>query len=456
MDVFLSLAFTGGTTIMAQMHPVNGPKGGTPSNAERHLYRLMRDLPEHWHVIHNVGRLTKVGRGKPIEGEIDFLIINPDRGILVLEVKGGRIAYDDATGKWTTTDRDNKTHALRPSPFNQVSASLHFLKEFIERTPELKGQTYPLGRAVWFSDITWRPRHLLEFPDELILDSTSMTDPLGALELAFTVNGIRDIPGTLSPEAVARFMAHLLPAFPPPTMHEAITIDQRLLDLLTAEQSLRLTHLLQTHRQCAIPGEAGTGKTILAFETARLLSRSSWRTLLVCVNAFQAYWLKEKQDAECDITRNEQFDIYDIADLCSQYARRTGSKDVVAAEQVVEARGQNQMARLLQRSIERLQHADAPGDWQYDAVLIDEGQDVEKPLLSAISHLLRDRHKGYFCIWYDAYSMQSLLHSHESRLQQPLSSRLTPILTPILNFPHCSAPQTSHPQHPPPAGACLA
>ncbi|MBA3824828.1 MAG: NERD domain-containing protein [Ktedonobacterales bacterium] len=439
---------------MAQMHPPHGPKDGTRSNAERKLYRVLRDLPADWHVIHSVERFGKAGNGKLVKGEIDFLVIHPDFGILVLEIKGGRITYDDQTGKWMTTDRENATHPLTPAPFEQVDASVRALKTFLKNTLNVETTAYPLARAVWFYDVEWQPRGLLQFPDELILDRGSLADAQGAIERAFAYNGISQEADKLSPEAIGRLLEHLVPDFPPPTLSEAISLDQRLIDLLTQEQSDRLIGLLKKQRQCAIPGEAGTGKTILAFETARQLALAHWRTLLVCVNAFQAHWLKEKQDAECDV--NEEFTICDIAELCSQYAKRAGLNDAISAEQVVEAKGQNHLARILQRSVERLQRANRPGEWQYDAVLIDEGQDVEKPLLSAISHLLRDRRNGYFCIWYDPYPMQNPLKPHEYKHHSHANTHLTPVLTPILMNPHFLSSQTSTLPCLLPVVACLA
>ena len=57
------------------------------------------------------------------EGEADFLVLHPDLGMLVLEVKGGRIAFDGRTGAWTSTARDGTVHGIK-DPLLQAQRSI--------------------------------------------------------------------------------------------------------------------------------------------------------------------------------------------------------------------------------------------------------------------------------------------------------------------------------------------
>lgn len=78
---------------MARMIPEHGPHH-TESHGERQLYSILKSkLPDEYTVIHSlpwlcsaVNKLDK--RAKPT-GEIDFLIIHPEDGVLALEVKSG-------------------------------------------------------------------------------------------------------------------------------------------------------------------------------------------------------------------------------------------------------------------------------------------------------------------------------------------------------------------------------
>ncbi|MHB1046351.1 MAG: nuclease-related domain-containing protein [Thermoanaerobaculia bacterium] len=57
------------------------------------------------------------------EGEADFLVLHPYLGMLVLEVKGGRIVFDGRTGAWTSTARDGTVYGIK-DPFLQAQRSI--------------------------------------------------------------------------------------------------------------------------------------------------------------------------------------------------------------------------------------------------------------------------------------------------------------------------------------------
>jgi hypothetical protein len=386
---------------MAQMHPRAGPVEGTTSAAERQLYALLRDrLDDTWHVIHGAERYFKATKGRLVRGEIDFLLVHPDYGVAVVEVKGGQIQRDSATGKWFSVDREGVAHPLSPSPFQQVDESARHLRYFLTKAPETQPFHYDLIKLAWFFSIEWAPLHLAEFPDELILDNRHLGQPQSAIQAAFRFAGMAPTPGKVSPEAVAALIARFDPEMAAPTLADEIRIDARTIDRLTLAQCNRLDAILRL-RRCVVPGEAGTGKTILAFETARLLAAKGQRTLFACVNEFQAEWLREKQATECDIDR-EAFDIFDLRALGAALAQEAGTAGVANdPAQIVSGRGQMALAQSIQRSRDRLRQR-ADGAWGYDAIIADEGQDIQPPLLSALGNLLRQPAQGVFVIWHDA------------------------------------------------------
>ena len=387
---------------MAQMHPRNGPALATPSAAENRMYEILHTrLSNEYHVFHNVERYGKSKNGRLLKGEIDFLILHPDYGMIMLEVKGGRLEYDKDTRKWTTIDRTDHAHQLPQSPFQQVSNTLRDLKSFLQKAPETKDFRYEIIPSIMFFSVTWEPKSLVEFPDELILDNRALDAPQAAIEKLFAYGNVHPVPGKIAPEAIDALMSRFDPTFIAPNLADEIVIDNRIIDFLTEAQCDRLNAM---RRVChlAIPGAAGTGKTILAFEAARMYARAQRRTMLICVNEFQAQWLQERADTECDI--NEHFDIYDIKTLCNAFAQQAGitTKEIDAA-QIVSTNGQTRMAQGLQKCIDRLRSRQSATseNWQYQAIVIDEGQDIEKPLLLTIGKLLRDPQKGAFYLFYD-------------------------------------------------------
>jgi len=57
-------------------------------------------LPEDYTVLHHVPVYKRPKRQGPLlDGEIDFLVIHPTKGVLSIEVKGGGIERDAETGK---------------------------------------------------------------------------------------------------------------------------------------------------------------------------------------------------------------------------------------------------------------------------------------------------------------------------------------------------------------------
>jgi hypothetical protein len=111
----------------------------TESNAEIRLYEAFAsDLPSNWTVWHSLRIRTDEG----MEGEGDFVIAIPDRGFLVLEVKGGYISVRD--GRWFQNSKP-----LDHSPREQAHS---FAKKLVSRLPSVNGMTVPYGILTIFPD----------------------------------------------------------------------------------------------------------------------------------------------------------------------------------------------------------------------------------------------------------------------------------------------------------------
>ena len=100
---------------MARMIPPV-PALETP-DSERHVYeRFQSVLPDSWTVIHSQRFLLPRRGGKreervDREGELDFLVLDPLRGALGLEVKGGGVRRT-ADG-WRSTDRHGEERVIK-------------------------------------------------------------------------------------------------------------------------------------------------------------------------------------------------------------------------------------------------------------------------------------------------------------------------------------------------------
>lgn len=100
------------------------PSPGEPvasSSGESKALLALQSLPDHYRVYHRKSWYSFDGGVR--EGEADLLLLHPELGMLVLEVKGGRVAFDGRAGTWTSTGRDGTVHEIK-DPFAQAQRNV--------------------------------------------------------------------------------------------------------------------------------------------------------------------------------------------------------------------------------------------------------------------------------------------------------------------------------------------
>ena len=97
---------------MPRMLPTR-PDPDSPDSEKKVFKALERGLPDDWVCIHSrrfVLPATDVHGVK--EGEIDFIVLHPERGYICLEVKGGRVSRDE-DDSWHSIDRHGEKHSIK-------------------------------------------------------------------------------------------------------------------------------------------------------------------------------------------------------------------------------------------------------------------------------------------------------------------------------------------------------
>ncbi len=114
------------------------------SPAEKILFDVFGfQLDENFYILHSVARIEIRQKGrKPSDGEIDFVILHPKLGILLLEVKGGIIGRTE-NGRWYTIRKDG-TQADIKNPFEQVKENKYALIN-PSKSPSNTGCTSPVS-----------------------------------------------------------------------------------------------------------------------------------------------------------------------------------------------------------------------------------------------------------------------------------------------------------------------
>jgi hypothetical protein len=113
---------------MAALFPAIPPDAPAPRCAEERFVRSLAALPDPWRVYRGLTWYDTSGGGVR-EGEADVVLLHPEHGLLVLEVKGGGIAFDGDTGRWTSTNHAG-CHPIQ-NPFAQAQRSVKFLNDEI-------------------------------------------------------------------------------------------------------------------------------------------------------------------------------------------------------------------------------------------------------------------------------------------------------------------------------------
>jgi hypothetical protein len=345
--------------------------------------RLRAVLPDDVLLLHNVSWLMK-DHGYVREGEADVVIGDPDRGILVVEVKAGEVRRE-RDGTWYAGGR------LPRSPFEQAKDSRHTLVRKLIEQPGWQAGLVPIsGQAVAFPDVdmdSMGPRlNLLglDAETELIADQSMFVDgDEGRAELRGFVDRAFELwRGKSGERPPGRDGIDLLRA----TMTAPLEIRSMLrFEIATGQaETVRLTtgqyQLLSTLRgvrRAAIVGGAGTGKTMLAAEKARRLAREGFSTLLVCFNAPLARALGEDTREVADATG--QLTVTTFHQLCQDLGREAG----VLGERpdpVPQSWWDETLPRALDEAVERL----GP---RFHAIVVDEGQDFDVGWLASLEEL---------------------------------------------------------------------
>jgi superfamily I DNA/RNA helicase len=365
------------------------------SEAERLLYEWFRDqLDNSYIVFHQVSWQALDGQRRPRDGEADFIIAHPQRGIMVLEAKGGAIRCDPSTGAWTSTDHSGQIHSIK-DPFYQARQSKYALLEQIEKMLNMSGRRINIVDAVAFPDVVIaRSLPGLNMPRDIIMDQTDLLNVsrwVGKC-LAYRRGGDsqRDTaPGQETMEALMQLLGktwELRPALWGEFRHEQIQF------IRLTEQQYIILDALNRRRRVLISGCAGSGKTMLAVEKARRLAQQKFRVLFTCFNKSLAMDLRRQ------LPISDNFQIFHFHGLCYDLANKAGTLPTKPPKGDTQKRKlfvKQQLPEALMKAVDRLQHI------RYDAIIVDEGQDFREDWWIPLQMLLRDPDEGILYIFFD-------------------------------------------------------
>jgi hypothetical protein len=358
------------------------------SNAERVLFERLRDeTPDEIVAFHSVAWQLPGAKGRPEQGEADFVLAHPDYGVLTLEVKGGTIRYDAQAGAWFTVGKRGESRIKDPA--RQARGSSHALGRALARSARGGGESVSFGHAVAFPQCRV-PRKALrpDLPRDLILDHGDLSHLPERLEGLFRHWFDPESKEPLGSDGIARLEALLANSFElrAPLAFE-LAEEQRRLYRLT-EQQYHVLDMLSRQSRVAIAGCAGSGKTFLAAEKARRLTAQGFRVLLVVFNVLLAEYLRRGLADVPGVT------VRAFYGLCRDVAEAAGLEIADEPEPGAEGKYYSGLAAAF------ADHADLMAG-RFDALIVDEGQDVSADWWLPLQILLVDPDRSPLYVFFD-------------------------------------------------------
>ncbi|MHB8718542.1 MAG: NERD domain-containing protein [Candidatus Dormibacteria bacterium] len=287
---------------MARMIPATIDPN-TPSPGEKDVFqRLASDrAASAWSVIHSLDLPHHVRR---ISGELDFVLLIPGKGILCVEVKAAA-SISRRDGLWYY-GREPKGDPR--GPFRQAAEGMHSLRERLARR-------YPPAASAVFWSAVVLPYTSLDFHSEewhewQLIDSPRYRSSSLAESCAGVLDRARSLlatkrsagwfdPGSGSPTAedcdrIAHVLRPDFEAFQSPRERRRQVSAE--LKHYTKEQFEALDAMAMNPR-VVFQGPAGTGKTLLAIESARRGTADGRRVLLACFNRLLGSWLRQETES---------------------------------------------------------------------------------------------------------------------------------------------------------------
>ncbi len=341
-------------------------------DGEREIALKLQNSPatEGWTVLHS---LDIANHRSQVAGECDFVIVVPGKGILCIEVKGCRSLKVEG-GLWYY---GTKLQGDRRGPFKQAAESMHSIRQYLLRKrPDLNKVVF--WSAVIFPYITFS-KSSPEWHDWQVIDARSYIARPASQLFANVLDQARTL---LSESPTVKWFKResneptsdqrdiiidvLRPEFEfyetPAARHREL--DEKLKQY-TTEQFIALD-AMQANPRVVFNGPAGTGKTLLAIETARRAIQQGKKTLFLCYNKFIARWIKS-QFSESDFQNLTVRTLHSLMlNLCEITPPAPADAKFwtdILPEQAIEA---------------LLGDAEKQAE-QFEVMIIDEAQDILRP-----------------------------------------------------------------------------
>lgn len=359
---------------MARMIPDVDPAQIEHTSEEPLYLALKAQLSDEFVVLHSYPWLRPWrGEGALSEGEADFVVLHPQHGLLVLEVKGGETIRHDGR-RWFRDAKDGPREFQ--DPFRQARRNMHALLDIVKERSggRVCKEDFVHGYAVVFPHVNYDgppPPHAAE---AIVICRRHLPFIDQAIMTAFRAWG--EEPRALRHDRYRMLLSDcLMPKFRifRPVGPDLSAAVEQLLEL--TETQAKVFEGLYVQDRVLVEGVAGSGKTFLALLRALAFTRDGKRTLFVCYNKELAAWIR-RQVAEDPGTENHRslLTVRNFHALAAEVAEAAGMAFRPAdGGQLTQAFWDDEVPDLLEQAVLALDLAGEPV--QFHAIVVDEAQD---------------------------------------------------------------------------------
>ena len=355
-----------------------------PNSCEDIMFDCLKKLPDTFYVFHSY-KIVNVIDETIRESETDFVVVHPEKGILCLEAKAGKVKFDNG---WRYSNGDLMKHG---GPYRQAAGNKWKLRDLIAESE----YSYLLDRckllhAVWFPTINRSYFERIPLPPETDMHLTLTQDSFDNLEAELSqIMDIRvpyGVETKLSDRDMKMLMEKILaPKFDLISLADMRMNNQRYVFKRLLTEQVALLNYLEEQPSAVINGLAGTGKTVMAIEKAKRHADLGQPVLFLCYNVFLKEYLQRAYP-------HEHISYYTIDGLaCKLCDTAVPNYD------------------LLKDALETMYLEES---FPYKHIIIDEGQDFGKERLNDISviellksNVVDESKDGSFYLFYDKNQM---------------------------------------------------
>jgi hypothetical protein len=349
--------------------------------SEKRVYELLKGLSENFIIFHSVQWVKRGHKWKSTWKENDFLILNKKLGMLVLEVKGGKIEYKDGLFHQTnilTGEVNILSEKKKNDPLSQAIDGVYHYRNLIDTIEVQLGDRFPVEAAVWFSS-SQVVEQMQKFPlayrevSGAVLGYEDFTKGSKAIYDIYDFYCSRNKVNITDEEfyKIVELLATDFELITAPSVKKG-ELEQAFLKL-TNEQTGLLDYISE-QKNATIQGVAGTGKTLIAKEAARRFGVGGKKVLFLCFNKYLFQFLMHQYPYD-NVT------YYNLHTLISRYGDCVD--DLSKPEDRAKA--------LLKIGWDAL---------DFDDIIVDEGQDFINDEIMYFKEMAEIK-DGRFFIFYD-------------------------------------------------------